>query len=198
MTRDELADWWRLYVRTLAGLLELVEGAGAAAPPDALQQLQQLQREALFLHIRCGPPAAARAGPPASALLGAARRRRERPGQVGDAAARTVCGAASPRLPPRATRLPAARPDQPGAGLGRARARRAAVTNANSVKHFVARGVVDASAAVPDAPSSPAGWYPVRARRPGARALTLRAHGRVPAVARVARPALATGWGIPL
>ncbi len=68
MTRDELADWWRLYVRTLAGLLELVEGAGAAAPPDALQQLQQLQREALFLHIRCGAPAAARAGRPAAAF----------------------------------------------------------------------------------------------------------------------------------
>ena len=68
MTRDELADWWRLYVRTLAGLLELVEGAGAAAPPDALQQLQQLQREALFLHIRCGAPAAARAGCPAAAF----------------------------------------------------------------------------------------------------------------------------------
>ena len=54
MTREELTDWWRLYVRTLAGLLEAAEGApGAQPPPNVLQQVQQLQREALFLHIRC-------------------------------------------------------------------------------------------------------------------------------------------------
>lgn len=56
MTREELADWWRLYVSKLAGLLESVEGAAGAQPaPDVMQQLQQLQREALFLHIRCSP-----------------------------------------------------------------------------------------------------------------------------------------------
>ncbi|KAK9835310.1 hypothetical protein WJX81_000781 [Elliptochloris bilobata] len=90
MTREELTDWWRLYVRTLAGLLEAAEGApGAQPPPDVLQQVQQLQREALFLHIR------------------------------------------------------------------------AAVTNANSVKHFVANGVVDPSASVPEAPCTPAAWWPI-------------------------------------
>ena len=54
MTREELTDWWRLYVRTLAGLLEAAEGTpGVQPPPNVLQQVQQLQREALFLHIRC-------------------------------------------------------------------------------------------------------------------------------------------------
>lgn len=42
------------------------------------------------------------------------------------------------------------------------RARRAAVTNASAVKHFVARGVVDLAASVSDAPSSPAAWWSVR------------------------------------
>ena len=42
------------------------------------------------------------------------------------------------------------------------RARRAAVSNASAVKHFVARGVVDLAASVSDAPSSPAAWWSVR------------------------------------
>lgn len=40
------------------------------------------------------------------------------------------------------------------------------MTNATSVKHFVACGVVDPSTSVPDAPSTPAAWWPVR--RPNA------------------------------
>ena len=39
---------------------------------------------------------------------------------------------------------------------------RAAVTNPNAVKHVVSRGVVDLEASVPEAPSAPAAWWPVR------------------------------------
>ena len=46
--------------------------------------------------------------------------------------------------------------------------RRAAVTNATSVKHFVANGVVDPSANVPEAPCTPAAWWPVRDARTAA------------------------------
>ena len=36
------------------------------------------------------------------------------------------------------------------------------MTNANAVKHFVARGAVDLAASVSEAPSTPAAWWSVR------------------------------------
>lgn len=45
------------------------------------------------------------------------------------------------------------------------------MTNASAVKHFVARGVVDLTASVSDAPSSPAAWWSVRPWVPLVRAV---------------------------
>jgi hypothetical protein len=56
MSREELADWWRLYVRALAGLLDAASAPDAPPPADVVTQIQTLQGEALFLHIRCAPP----------------------------------------------------------------------------------------------------------------------------------------------
>lgn len=53
MAREELAEWWRLYVGMLAGLLGALDAASSSQPPmDVLQQIQTLQREALLLHVR--------------------------------------------------------------------------------------------------------------------------------------------------
>lgn len=181
MTREELTDWWRLYVRTLAGLLEAAEGApGAQPPPNVLQQVQQLQREALFLHIRCAR-ALARARPAAGCPV--------RSQQCCRACfANLACAMAAHLQCPLPTALAWHRAVWwAGAGIAWAWCvvvwqsvaeqphpsgawRRAAVTNATSVKHFVANGVVDPAANVPEAPCTPAAWWPVRTPGPAAAA----------------------------
>lgn len=56
MKREELAEWWRLYVRMLAALLGALDAAHSSPPPvDVLQQIEVLQREALLLHVRRAP-----------------------------------------------------------------------------------------------------------------------------------------------
>lgn len=57
LTREELAEWWKLYVAAVDKQLSAADAAGsdAAAPPDAAVQLATLQREALSLLTRCRP-----------------------------------------------------------------------------------------------------------------------------------------------
>ena len=55
LTREELAEWWKLYVAALDKQLSAADAGApdAAPPPDAASQLVTLQREALSLLTRC-------------------------------------------------------------------------------------------------------------------------------------------------
>ena len=54
MTEDDMAYWWNLYIGKLTGLLAAADArTGGPPPPDTARRIQALQREALFLHIRC-------------------------------------------------------------------------------------------------------------------------------------------------
>ena len=57
LTREELAEWWKLYVAALDKQLSAADGAApdTAPAPDAASQLAMLQREALSLLTRCCP-----------------------------------------------------------------------------------------------------------------------------------------------
>ena len=56
MTEKDLARTWSQYVKELAVLLVAVEGRDP--PPEVLERIQALvQRELLFLYIRCVAPA---------------------------------------------------------------------------------------------------------------------------------------------
>ena len=55
MTEKDLARTWSQYVKELAVLLVAVEGRDP--PPEVLERIQALvQRELLFLYIRCAAP----------------------------------------------------------------------------------------------------------------------------------------------
>ena len=53
MTEDDMAHWWNLYIDKLTGLLAAADARPAGPLPDTARRIQALQREALFLHIRC-------------------------------------------------------------------------------------------------------------------------------------------------
>ena len=55
LTREELAEWWKLYVAAVDKQLNMMDTvAHDAAPlPDSATQLAALQREALLLLTRC-------------------------------------------------------------------------------------------------------------------------------------------------
>lgn len=57
LTREELAEWWKLYVAAVDKQLSAADAAApdAAPAPDAAAQLATLQREALSLLTRCRP-----------------------------------------------------------------------------------------------------------------------------------------------
>ena len=61
LTREELAEWWKLYVAALDKQLNALDAAACdtAPSPDAASQLATLQREALSLLTRCWPAAPA-------------------------------------------------------------------------------------------------------------------------------------------
>ena len=56
LSEDDLAHYWRLYVDKLADLLAEADARPHGPAPDLARRVQSLQREALFLHIRQGPP----------------------------------------------------------------------------------------------------------------------------------------------
>ena len=53
MTEDDMAHWWNLYIDKLTGLLAAADARPQGPLPDTARRIQALQREALFLHIRC-------------------------------------------------------------------------------------------------------------------------------------------------
>ena len=55
LSREELADWWKLYVAAVDKQLNVMDSlAPDATPPHSVALLTTLQREALALLTRCG------------------------------------------------------------------------------------------------------------------------------------------------